>query len=77
MSRKQVFDTDIFIQGIPVKTMAAPDDAPSRAFLVRGMQQARIPGQGNGQAAAVIQINGKGVFCGACTPHCGDFEFNS
>ena len=77
MSRKQVFDADIFVQSIPVKTLASPDNAPGGAFLVRGMQQARIPSQGNGEAAPVIKINGKGVFCGACTPHCGDFEFNS
>jgi len=36
---------------------ATPDEAPLRALTGRAMSEPRVPGKGNSQRTAVIQIN--------------------
>src|SRR6266511_457316 len=75
-SSDEALDTDVFVKLGPVNPLAAADQPPRLAFLVRRVDESRIPGKWHRDRTAVTQIDGQRVIRGGDVRSCGHDDVN-
>lgn len=62
LSGKETFDTNVFVECVPVDALSSADQSPVLAFCRSGMYEPWKPGEWDGETSPITELHRQGVF---------------